>query len=73
MLGSSASLVSALYLHEITAKEFADAVYFLEPEAAQIAVAMLSTTWAVDADANQRRLEASRLCRTVARSALAPI
>ena len=70
MFDLSGSLVSALNSHEITEKEFADAVYFLAPEAAQLAMAMLSTTWAHNEDTNQRRSEARQVCRTSTPSAL---
>ena len=42
MLSTAANLLSALDSREITPEEFSDAVQFLSPTAAQLAMAMLS-------------------------------
>jgi hypothetical protein len=67
----TANLLVALDAHQITAAEFAEAVHFLAPEAAHLAIAMLSDFWAQNpAEDHGRRLQARLLCQT---SSVAPL
>jgi hypothetical protein len=67
---ATGSLVCALNSREITAAEFADAVHFLPPEAANLAISMLSTVWDPDPDTDGRRRDARLLCRESIRPVL---
>lgn len=58
-------LVRALSTHEITLREFADAVSFVQPEAAQV----LATVISLNTDGERWAAQARRICAQIAANA----